>query len=86
MFVLNGKVAVLTGISSDLGRQAPVALAEQGTDVAILDIIVDNLKEARKEVLAIDKRCIAIICDVTKEDTVRRLLKLLKNNWERLIS
>src|SRR5574344_1360044 len=78
MFDLNGKVAVVTGGSSGLGRQAAVALAKQGADVAILDINVDNLKEARKEVLATGKRCIAIVCDVTKEDTVKKTIDIIK--------
>ena len=45
-FDLTGKVAIVTGASSGLGRQFATALSEQGCDVAILaNILNDGIQE-----------------------------------------
>lgn len=41
-FDLSGKVAIVTGASSGLGKQFAKALAEQDADVAILARRVEN--------------------------------------------
>ena len=42
MFDLSGKVAVVTGASRGLGREDALALAEQGADVVVTDILVED--------------------------------------------
>src|SRR5437667_9777245 len=42
MFDLSGRVAVVTGASVGLGRQAALTLAGMGADVVITDVLVED--------------------------------------------
>lgn len=70
MFNLNGKVAVVTGASSGLGRSAALMYAKCGADVAILDLSLDSLSSVKEEIEALGTKVLAIECDVSKEDMV----------------
>lgn len=48
LFDLTGKVAVVTGASSGIGKEAAIAYAEMGADVALLARRVDKLEETKK--------------------------------------
>lgn len=71
LFNLKGKVAVVTGASSGLGRSAALAYAEYGADVAVLGIDTDKLLEVKEEIEKKGKKAIAIKCDVTNEEEVK---------------
>lgn len=45
MFNLKGRVAVITGASSGLGRQMAIAFANQGADLAILARKIEKLED-----------------------------------------
>ena len=72
LFDLTGKVAVVTGASSGIGKEAAIAYAEMGADVALLARRVDKLEETKKEIEKIGRRAICIECDVTKENSVKK--------------
>ena len=66
MFNLEGKVAVVSGASSGLGKQMALAFAKQGADLAILARRVERLEEFKPELeKAGAKKVLAIKCDVT---------------------
>ena len=70
LFDLTGKVAVVTGASSGIGKEAAIGYAEMGADVALLARRVDKLEDVKKEIEKIGRRAICIECDVTKENSV----------------
>ena len=49
MFNLKGRVAVVSGASSGLGKQMTKALAEAGADLVILARRIERLEEFKKE-------------------------------------
>jgi Dehydrogenases with different specificities (related to short-chain alcohol dehydrogenases) len=71
LYDLNGKVAIVTGASSGLGRGAALAYAEHGVAVACLARRRHLLDELVKEIEAKGGKAIAITCDVTKEEMVK---------------
>ena len=79
LFKLNGKVALVTGGGKGLGYFSAEGLAEAGADIAIcgrdihgkLDNAVEKLKET-------GRNCIAIKCDVTKEEDVKEMANIMK--------
>jgi len=65
-----GKVAVVTGASGDLGRGVSVGLAREGCDVALLARSVDRLSETACAVEQFGRRAQVVECDVTDSDAV----------------
>ncbi len=70
---LNGKVAVVTGGGSGIGRALAHALADEGMDVAIGDIEPDAAGRVADEVRAKGRRAAAVACDVTDLASMRAL-------------
>jgi NAD(P)-dependent dehydrogenase (short-subunit alcohol dehydrogenase family) len=73
-FRLDGKVAVVTGASGDLGKQFAQALAQAGADVVLGARRENRLIETRKLVEAEGRRGIAARCDVTNPDDCTALV------------
>lgn len=69
-FDLTGKVALVIGASSGLGRQFAKALANQGATVAVAARRVEKLQETKSMVEELGAKCIAVPCDVTNEQSI----------------
>ncbi|HEY3111745.1 MAG TPA: glucose 1-dehydrogenase [Chloroflexota bacterium] len=70
LFKLDGKVALVTGAGSGLGRAYSQALAEAGADVACVDLDVEAAERVAADARQIGRRAIALRCDVTREDQI----------------
>src|SRR5262245_11482264 len=70
-FDLTGKVALVTGASSGLGRRFAVTLAKAGAKVAVAARRADKLAEVVREIEAFDGRAVPIPLDVTDPASVR---------------
>ncbi|MXY36774.1 MAG: SDR family NAD(P)-dependent oxidoreductase [Dehalococcoidia bacterium] len=75
---LNGKVAVITGGGSGIGRCMALAFADEGMDIAIGDIEAGPGEAVTEEVRAKGRRAISVTCDVTDLDSVRALAETTK--------
>lgn len=83
-FSVEGKNAIVTGASSGLGRQFALCLAEQGANVCICARRVDRLEEVKKEIEALGARCLAVPCDVSDQDSVRKMAKAAEDAFGRI--
>ena len=70
---IKGKVAVVTGAASGIGRGCALALATRGADVVLADIDESGMGEVRAEILALGRRCIAVRTDATSAESVAAL-------------
>lgn len=78
MFNLKGKIAVITGASSGLGRQMSKAFAKQGANLVILARRMDRLKELKIELEKEGTKVLAIKCDVTDTNNINEAAKITK--------
>jgi gluconate 5-dehydrogenase len=83
LFKLDGKVAVVTGGGHGLGYFMAEGLAEAGANVAICGRNAAVLDKALVGLRATGRDCIAIVCDVTKEDDVQRMAARVKEHYGR---
>ncbi|CCM05741.1 uncharacterized protein FIBRA_07973 [Fibroporia radiculosa] len=78
-----GRVAVITGAASGIGRAAAVELAKIGLKIAIADVSADALRETGVEVAKIvgDANVLVVPTDVSKLDDVVRLRDRVYEAW-----
>jgi NAD(P)-dependent dehydrogenase (short-subunit alcohol dehydrogenase family) len=70
---ISGKAAVVTGGGSGIGMGLAKELAKQGASVAIADIILENAQKVASAIQATGGKAVAIQCDVTDRDSIRRM-------------
>lgn len=74
-FDITGRVAIVTGASSGLGRHFAVSLARAGAKVAIAARRAEALAETAQQIEAFDGRALPIVLDVTDAASVRNCVR-----------
>jgi len=72
---LNGKVAVVIGGSSGIGRAIAHGLAEAGADVVPSARRPEQVEAVAKEIEALGRRSLRVTADVTDRDSLEKLLR-----------
>ena len=67
---LKGKIAVVTGSGNGIGRACAMRFAQEGADVAILDIEQDALNEVADSLKQFGNRVLPIHLDLTQRPLV----------------
>lgn len=68
-----GKVAVITGAGSGLGREFAEQASELGMKLVLADVQADALEKVTDELLARGSEVLAMVCDVSKGAHVQEL-------------
>ena len=84
MFNLKGKVAIVTGASSGIGRATAVLLVRQGASVVINARRPDALDEVAEMLVSQGGSVHAVAGDVSDLDTQQRLVQAAVQNWTSL--
>ncbi len=75
MFSLTGKVALVTGASSGIGRASALALARQGAKIALAARRIEKLEALATEIKALGGEAITIPTDVLKQEDIRQAIQ-----------
>ena len=73
--ILEGRVAVITGGGTGLGKATALTLAKEGADIVVAARRTELIEETAKEVSALGRRGLAIPTDVTDSEQVNRLIE-----------
>lgn len=83
-FDLGGRVAVITGGGTGIGRGTALVLAQHGADVVLAGRRRDPLESTAKEVTALGRRAVTVSTDVTTADACRALVGTTLGEFGRL--
>jgi NAD(P)-dependent dehydrogenase (short-subunit alcohol dehydrogenase family) len=72
LFSLEGRVAMVTGAASGIGRRIALGLAESGAHVACVDLPGSGLDDVVPTVRSLGRRAIAVPSDVTDPEGLSR--------------
>jgi NAD(P)-dependent dehydrogenase (short-subunit alcohol dehydrogenase family) len=84
MSKFEGKVSVVTGAGSGIGRATALAFARKGASVAVADILEQDNQETARMIMDLGGHALAITCDVARNDDVRRALDETVKTFGRL--
>jgi 3-oxoacyl-[acyl-carrier protein] reductase len=71
---LKGKIAIVTGAATGIGKATTVLFAKNGAVPVIADIDISNAKKVRKEIEKIGVSTIAVEVDVSNVDAIKNMV------------
>jgi NAD(P)-dependent dehydrogenase (short-subunit alcohol dehydrogenase family) len=83
-FGLDGRVAVITGAGTGIGRGVALVLAEHGADIVLAARRRDPLEQTAKEVEQLGRRALVVPTDVTDIDQCDQLVSRTVEEFGRL--
>jgi NAD(P)-dependent dehydrogenase (short-subunit alcohol dehydrogenase family) len=79
-----GRVAFVTGAASGIGRAVAMAFARQGASVVVTDVSEQDNQETARMIEELGGRALAVTCDVSRAEDVRRALDATIETFGRL--
>jgi len=71
MFQLNGKIAVVTGAGSGIGKAVALLFAKQGAEIHVMELNEEACNTTVMEIYKSNGKAIANVCDVTDQQQVK---------------
>lgn len=85
LFDLSGRVAVVSGAASGMGKAMASALAAAGAEVLLADLNESGVRQAAAEIsAAIGRTAVARVCNVSEPDQIRSLFTEVDERWGRV--
>jgi NAD(P)-dependent dehydrogenase (short-subunit alcohol dehydrogenase family) len=83
---LKGKTAIVTGTGSQIGfgRGIALMLAQEGCDVACLDVDLEGAKKTEKDVKAFGHKTLALKVDITKRSDIDTAVKKILAEFKKI--
>ena len=84
LFDLSGKVAIVSGAASGLGKAAALALAAHGADLLLADLNEAGLKATADEIQKTGRKVAYRRTDVSDADEIQELFTVLDHQFGRI--
>src|SRR6202050_3929246 len=81
---LSGRVAVITGAGSGIGRAAADLFAREGAEVALVDLNAQAAKDATEQITAAGGRALAVGADVADAAQVDLAFRQISGEFGRV--
>ena len=81
---LEGKVAIITGAASGIGRAAALLFVEEGASVTIVDWNEEGIKSVEKEIKDMGGDVVALKTDVSNADDIAEMVDETMEAYDRI--
>src|SRR5437764_1601061 len=81
---LTGKVALVTGAGSGIGKATAVLLAKQGARVAALSHTAGEVEQTANEIKGNGNEGMAVVADVAQQDQMQHAVQQVVDRWGRM--
>jgi len=81
---LAGKVAVVTGAGSGIGKASAIRFAQEGAKVAVLELTADTAQQTKQEIEAAGGEALVVECDVSDPESVKEAVAKVGETWDRI--
>ena len=75
---LTGRIALVTGSASGIGRASAMRLATDGADIALLDINGDGIEQTAKKIRAIGRKALTVVTDLLDRKSIDQALAQIR--------
>jgi NAD(P)-dependent dehydrogenase (short-subunit alcohol dehydrogenase family) len=84
LFDLTGRVALVSGAASGMGRAMSLALAQHGADLMLADLDGEGVRRTAEQIVALGRRAVAVTCNVSQPEAIRDLFARLDKVFGRI--
>jgi NAD(P)-dependent dehydrogenase (short-subunit alcohol dehydrogenase family) len=84
LFDLTGRVALVSGAASGMGRAMSIALAEVGADLMLADRNIAGVEHTAGEIQGLGRRAVAVNCDVSEPQQISNMFAQLDRDFGRI--
>jgi NAD(P)-dependent dehydrogenase (short-subunit alcohol dehydrogenase family) len=81
---LEGRVALITGAGSGIGKAAALLLAREGAKIGALSREADEVEKVVKEIQAAGGEAMPLVADISQPDDMQQAVKQLGDRWGRI--
>lgn len=81
---LTGKVALITGAASGIGKAAALLLAKENAKVAALGRTEDELKQTVDEIQQHNGEALPLVADISQPDQMQQAVQQIIDQWGRI--
>ncbi|MBI4304848.1 MAG: SDR family oxidoreductase [Chloroflexi bacterium] len=84
LFDLSGRVAIVSGAASGMGKAMSIGFAESGADLALIDINLPGAEATAHDIARLGRRAIAVKCDVSEPEQIRAVFGRVDKEFEKV--
>ena len=84
MFDLTGRVAMVSGAASGMGKAMATAVAEAGADVLLVDFDQEGVEQTKRELAYLGRKIVTAVCDVSDLTAIDSLWATLDKDFGRI--
>lgn len=84
LFDLGGRVALVSGGASGLGRAISIGFAEAGADLMLVDINPKGMQNTAEYIEKLGRRVVPAVCDVTDPDQIHTMFEQLDQEYGKI--